>query len=293
MIVKLRNEFKDDDFDGWSPSTFLPLGYWDVLLEELLNRSPTMEEISALAALGAWSFTKGRYKFDQVVYEEIIRGGFSGVLPQEELEHLPDWCVYIDTPKFELYEGLRIHGFWVFLDEVIDSGTKVLNLILNSVLGPIQIFFDLDGSDMEISLRRTVEKCHDKVDLRSTDYSAWDEGDTRNLVSNAGKLMALVLFLCSEDRDIKERRGNELFPCFTANRRIKWAKSMSPARKIRKFIVGHELGEVLRSVKFTENSELGECNIVSVAPGHWYQADSETGRKSNYKWKPPKFNNSK
>lgn len=52
----------------------------------------------SLALLAGWRHTKGIYRFDPDVYQELINTPLDRALPSERLLRLPEWCVAIETP---------------------------------------------------------------------------------------------------------------------------------------------------------------------------------------------------
>jgi hypothetical protein len=76
----------------------------------------TLGDVGAVGALAAWRVTKGIYRFDPDVYQEIIDTPVTGDIPHEILFELPEWCVYIETPGMMAEQEQKVVGFFAHLE---------------------------------------------------------------------------------------------------------------------------------------------------------------------------------
>jgi hypothetical protein len=75
-----------------------------------------MADSLGAAALAAWRMTKGVYTFHPALMKELLTSEIDEHLPVDAFTRMPDWCVYIPTPGLEWMFGLRMHGFFAWVD---------------------------------------------------------------------------------------------------------------------------------------------------------------------------------
>lgn len=81
-------------------------------------------DVSRIGALAAWRQTKGIYRFDPVLAENLLTTKLSGDLPVELLYRLPEWCVYVETPDHP-------HGFFAHLEHDSNTGRAELRFLFD------------------------------------------------------------------------------------------------------------------------------------------------------------------
>ncbi len=98
-----------------------------------------------LAALAAWRMTKGIYRLDTSLQEELPRYAIPAGLLTTVLAKLPDWCVYIETPGM-LLGRQRLDGFFAHVDGEQGQSLTELHLAfgVEAPDGPELIHFALD-----------------------------------------------------------------------------------------------------------------------------------------------------
>ena len=90
-------------------------------------------EIAILTALAAWRPTKGIYCFDPELSEELMSTPITGDLPCDVFFHLPEWCVYVETPQ---QEKNGAYGFFAYLD-IHSSPTQEKQLSLHLIFDTV------------------------------------------------------------------------------------------------------------------------------------------------------------
>jgi hypothetical protein len=68
-----------------------------------------IHRLGIAGALATWRVTQGIYCFDSDLAEAIADTPRNGELPADLLFHLPEWCVYIETPG-RCWRGRRLYG---------------------------------------------------------------------------------------------------------------------------------------------------------------------------------------
>ncbi|ABE46947.1 AcrVA2 family anti-CRISPR protein [Polaromonas sp. JS666] len=117
---------------GWKDWCYLPVNVMGGVLAELKKDTYSLAEAEMLlmhqmrlgSALAAWRMTKGVYRFDPTLLEEIVNSDVKDGLPEDCFFRLPDWCVYIPTPGMQHSPGLKMHGFFSYIDDHASSGKR-------------------------------------------------------------------------------------------------------------------------------------------------------------------------
>jgi hypothetical protein len=78
--------------------------------------------------------TQGVYRFDPTVLDALWETPVTGDIPTEVLYHLPEWCVYVNTPG-KTWQGGSLHGFFAHLEHDVDDKRTELRFVLD-VTGP-------------------------------------------------------------------------------------------------------------------------------------------------------------
>jgi hypothetical protein len=132
-----------------------------------------------LLLLAAWRMTKGIYRFDPAIYDEVLDTPLDEDLPCSIFHSLPEWCVYVETPDFE-HEGAPRPGYFFGVIEAHEGapaalawygpGTAALPcpVYQTSIVGLRQRFFR-DKPALEPAIHRalslTLYLCAQNADL--------------------------------------------------------------------------------------------------------------------------------
>ena len=183
--------------------------------------------------LSLWNLSKGIYKFDPILEEYLPKISLDGKILTSVLKRLPEWCVYIDTPNWNLH-GLEPNGFFAFVDYhpqdkfllqlVIDlpNDQFVLGFPIDSELTYNQVleeesthvltkqfFFD-QLSPSEIESQKILESIYKTPSIKNPKLFKnainvdWIEFSSEILKFTIPRL----LFICSQNTDLV----NETFP---------------------------------------------------------------------------------
>ena len=119
-------------------------------------------------------------------------------------------------------------------------------------------------------------------------------GEDRSLVKKA---LSLVLYVCSDEAEIRDRDAPDWEPSFPRPKVTKGVERLFPADRNRTVKVGRELGAMLR--EGTAKSEPSAPTGRSVRPhmrrGHWHgfwtgpRKENRDQQKFVLKWLPPLF----
>ncbi|MCB1053219.1 MAG: hypothetical protein KDC71_21645 [Acidobacteria bacterium] len=288
----------------WPPSTYLPLEFageaivqWmrehDPISLKGLHPSNLVEHASTLSGLAAWRMGQGIYRFDPALYGALIETPVTGELPGQLLRHLPEWCVYLETPDLEaplMFGGTApIRGVWAWLDHTAD-GIDVLTLMLHTEgwgrlpIGHVPLVGTLDEglAKVESDWREAVNRGNAEG-YPSKDYKAAAR-------QTFGPLLSLILYLCSEAPDLngtpqkpkpkKTREGNRVF---AADHPTVWQVGERIGAALRQAFLEHETHQ------HTADSETGRTRPrAHLRRAHWHTYLTGKGRTTPVlKWMPP------
>jgi hypothetical protein len=223
----------------------------------------SLDEVSDLAvvgALSAWRATQGIYRIDADLLDALCDTPIEGDLPADLLTHLPEWCVYVETPGRTVEDGTAMAGFFAGLESAPDSGdARHAELrILRDVLAP-------DGRQLLLPLilhlgHGTLSACLsaalDESERQARRRGAWDY-ETRRAIDAArtqaqtllGPLVSLLLYLCSEAAEVRDAAGSLRLPRYQrpveTKRGPKWVPPDGPTT----WEVGWRMGAALREAR--------------------------------------------
>ena len=136
-----------DEMGDWPEWCFLPMaGSYAIVSGGGSNRitsTPDMLEMQLMAAVIPWRMTKGLYRFDPTLLNELWQTPVDKELPIEVLFRLPEWCIYVDAQGQELF-GAAMHGFFAYLEYDVNARRVEFRLFLDFVDMPLPDILHLD-----------------------------------------------------------------------------------------------------------------------------------------------------
>lgn len=260
-----------------------------------------------VAALAAWRLTKGIYRFDPTLRNEVAGMPLDGVLPAQVFLSLPEWCIWIETPGMAFpalrHDINKVDGFFVHLDYNITHNRAELRFTFHFPDAPVQGFppwvpFPLHLGDWSVqeAVWRTFQAA--QVDL---EHGTPDE--QREFAADMAVAMVpfinLVLYICSTNADFGAERP--IHPSHRAPAGKK--KKLVAAEQVRTWDVGIRLGPALQRARSAESAPAaeasasgGEAGRASPRPhwrrGHWHHywigpRSRPQERKIILHWLPP------
>jgi hypothetical protein len=289
----------------WPPHVFLPVNYAAPVLADHYSRQgirniPSYELLfpaTVFAMFSSWRVTQGIYRYDATLYEEILSTPLKGNIPEQVLQHMPGWCVYIETPglRAPIREGTlpSLAGVWVWWDwsQDRDEPHELLTLGLHVPTIERQVavlHLPMVGGTLEDAVAVVVEGWRKAV---ATSGAVGGPPDNYEELATPmlEKLLSLVLYICSEGADhanadrltyptpVRTRRGLRYFP---ADKPAVWD-------------VGVRLGSALRQARSSCTEEVSADGERSrprahVRAPHWHTFLAGEGRTARrVKWLPP------
>ena len=265
--VDKARSMRGKEIDEWPECCFLPTGFFQSVfdrafgcIENLNERIIVRSEVVKLAALAAWRVTQGIYRFDPDIYEAVQNTPIEGDLPGEVLSHLPEWCIYIETPNLNVM-GEAAFGAWVHIDWADSSEIGELRILVDSAhLDPIVL--KLSHESIQEQMERRCEWAVSHGHLNSELAPLFSKA----MAAAAKAIVPLVLYLCSQSAEIGDgQRG----PANPTPKRIKGGESrLFPPNGVTTWGVGVRLGAALRRATQYASTGGGETNARNAPRGH-------------------------
>jgi len=247
------------------------------------------QDVGALAAVGAWRYGQGIYRFHPTVYNALLTTPITGEIPCEVFYRLPEWCPYIETPGFE-HEGMKIHGFFVHLEWDANSARHELRLLVDEENGLLPIPLHLGKWSLMEALSRMIKEANFQ---RTTHGVAPFEVGTSilpKMTAVLAPLVSLTLYLCAERPEYK---GNG--PQKSGPKRTKKGMRLFPAPGPVFWNVADKTGEAIEKAK-RKNPEAKGTHVspkTHIRRAHWHgfwtgpRSGSASARRFELRWLPP------
>lgn len=303
----MRSVKGSDPTHEWANWCFLPHEAWRAIARELVADPRLLGHVADfLSVLGTWRYSQGIYRFDPDFFQEVLKSDFSDNLPSDVLLRLPEWCVFVETPGLTILNS-PLDGFFAHLEDDRENSQIELRLSLVEHESPLP--FNLLTFRIPLG-NWNVDEAYDKFvfgiwkakngvqDLVQTNRAAQIFAEAKSeSVSVIKKLISLLLYLCTEQPEIIDRKEPEWHPAFPRPKTIKGELRYFPATKQHVFEVVESLGQELRQQREQLPSAPTGRHVRSHFrrghwQGYWYgpRKNAKPGeRKCVPKWIPPLF----
>jgi hypothetical protein len=119
----------------WPTWCLLPKSGWQAIVAKEYNvarLSPKqIKEASYLAAIAAWRYEQGIYRFQRDAYKKLMLNSLKTKLDVRVFYRLPEWSIYVKTPHLS-WNSVALAGFWCHLEWDVEKKVPTLQLILNT-----------------------------------------------------------------------------------------------------------------------------------------------------------------
>ena len=275
--------------DKWPRWCFAPFTVWVTSFVRSRQDLRKINDITNAITVIPWRYSRSVYRFDPDLYRELVATPFSGEIPEEVLLRLPEWSIYVEM------QGESVSGFFSSL-EYVSPGKAELRFVFCGQDRLTPFYIVLSSGTIEKSFAECLKEYEavagesDKVKAEYTELL----GEDRSLVKKA---FSLVLYVCSDEAEIRDRDAPDWEPSFPRPKVTKGVERLFPADRNRTVKVGRELGAMLR--EGTAKSEPSAPTGRSVRPhmrrGHWHgfwtgpRKENRDQQKFVLKWLPPLF----
>lgn len=271
-------------------------------------------DISSIFALAPWRLTRQVYAMDADLERELIDSEPATKIPAEILHRLPYQSFYVQTADISVF-GHKIDGFFVTLEYDVKNGEHELRLLpvsadLSFIL-PLSLHINCE------TIGEAFDRYEDVTNQRSLEFLGVEY---KNLINTPIKkmgvdvtrqsaktaiqeLLPIVVYICSTDNDIRERKPAKPKPSVDAAAKPQPTQKTEPtAKKINFWDVGVRIGPALK--KYHEHQVTrGSTHEGSHTPkrphirrAHYHSfwtghRNDEANRELVVKWIPPIFVN--
>lgn len=288
---RLVEQFRLDrgrDLPKWPGWCFLPMAGWYAIVCEDAG-TPTVPsnqvaDIGRLAAIGTWRYSQGIYRFDPDVFKSLWNTSITGDLPSEVLLRLPQWSIYIETPD-QSFGADPMYGYWCHLEWDANDQRRELRLLLDTESTLLPIPIHLGDWPLETAIQKAITESTRHIPT-GTLMEVPDQKNVGNLADVMTPMVALVLYLCSDNPDY----GPESQPSRPRPKRTKrgWRLFAPPGPTI--WHIGGRIGRQIRAAHIAGAESTDRTVRPHIRSAHWhgYWSGPRSGpRKYSYQWLPP------
>ena len=285
-----------DRLGGWPDYIYLPMAAWYAIVShdqgvERLSLD-VVGDVAKLAAIGAWRFTQGIYRFDSDIFSAVWNTAIEGDLPCDLLHHLPEWCVYVEVPDMPWGDTV-IHGFWAHLEQDANNRREELRLLLDTDRDLFGFPFHLGQWSLGEAIERFVEEAtRQSMATSEFAFSGVSAKDISALNATLAPMVSLLLYIASQVSEIGD--GGKA-PAIPKPKKTKKGWKLFPPDKPNTWDVGVRMGAALRAARQrTEGKQQStDAARASVKPhirnAHWHTFIKGNGENKTrfLKWLPP------
>lgn len=275
--------------DKWPRWCFAPFTVWATSFVRSRQDLRKINDITSAITVIPWRYSRSVYRFDPDVYRELVATPFSGEIPEEILLRLPEWSIYVEM------QGEPVSGFFSSL-EYVSPGKAELRFVFCTEERLMPFYIALSAGTIEKSFEDCLREYEvvaggsDKVKVEYTELL----GEDLSLVKKA---LSLVLYVCSDEAEIRDRDAPDWEPSFPRPKVSKGVERLFPADRNRTVEVGRELGAMLRegAVRSESSAPTGRSVRPHMRRGHWHgfwtgpRKENRDQQKFVLKWLPPLF----
>jgi hypothetical protein len=279
------------DLPAWPAWCYLPLAGAHAIASG--GRSapiapPHAAWVGRIGALAAWRPTQGIYRYDPELLEGLWTTPLSGELPVELFFRLPEWCVYL-----ELGGRAGLQGAYAHLEWDANDGRCELRFLLDpgdgvEALRPVPLHL-VPGGSLHDAAQAALTEAAKQARRLGLPHLASDI----SLDGALSPLVSLLLYLCSEEPDVRDGAGSRRLPRRPAPIRTKKGPRLFPPDEPTVWETGFRLGAALRQAASEDRSEASSAERAGPRPhirrAHWhgYWTGTKDARKISLRWLPP------
>ena len=316
----------------WPKLYFVPVEGWINYFKAhpdaaRLPKGPTRDEWIAsrvlyLSALCPWRYPQGIFRFAPSFAKALCSSSLKGDIPCEVFLRLPQWSIYVETPKTR-YDNSILVGFWAHLQNSdITTETPARKLLLNMVNETggsflSSIVIPLEPMTLEAYIKDSFEgwltnpltpEDEAALHVTSADHQALYRSEEvreafyAHSVERMRPILAMLLYLCTTEPDIVSNRKPGLKLANNEGRHVKKGFRLFPAEGPHIWNVGqsieydiakhyrvvHDESQSLPSDKKREvRSHVRSAHWHGYWKGRRPKAEEKDMREFIFHWIPP------
>jgi len=285
----------------WPAWCYIPMsGVYEIVAQDAgvpsqmlgIAHPERIPDIARLAALITWRMTQGIYRLDPAVYDAVRDTPVERDIPADVLYHLPEWCVYVETPGMRL-GGTPIVGVFAHLEADAGTGRAELRLLLDvgtaEDMDLIPVALHLGAWTLAESIGRMLDAASATSMARGAGAVPRATGDMLRPVVEP--IVSLLLYIASQAAEIGDDRRRPGNPVPVRTRRDGWR--LFAAQGATTWDVGARMGAALRAAYAAEETGAGSGHAgprPHVRRAHWHgfwSGPREGARRFDLRWLPP------
>lgn len=266
--------------------------------DTLNNRLGAVADADNLAAVAPWRIHKQVYQFSQELSELLAEQADSDLtIPVDVLNALPFPCVYIHFPNDPLYDGFFAH----FEDDINTNDFELRFLVLPHSLDmtyPLTLHL-IPGGTIKQGVDAAISTARNNAPLEISSLLSGEEA--KAALNNITLMLQYVLYLCSDNKDVKENIIQK-----NITRKPKGREYIKDKyREIQIWDCGNEVAEMVRTIRQTSLNPDTNPRTVKKGKGspksphsrraHWHHywkgKKGSPDRKPVLRWIAPVFVN--
>ena len=253
----------------------------NVLPEKIRLGNPQIsQQLGLLGSLALWRTGQGIYRFDPDTYKAVLETDMDIIFPWELFYRLPEWCVYIETPRYKIGET-ELYGFFCHLN--VDNITNRPSICLQLDLAT--------GLQLALVKFPDVKVIVDDASCGDSTSIPVNVNSPLSYFGNMAPIISLVLYLCADNADLGGRR-----PVKALDVRTKKGYRTLPPGHPRTWDVGVRVGAALRSMRKSEPGEpqggAHSAHRPHLRKAHWHgywlgPRKKQEERRFEFRWIQP------
>jgi len=283
----------------WQPWCWAPLAAaYAIVSKGALVAPDRTGDIARLGALATWRLTQGIYRLDETLLDELWASDVEGALPSTTLQHLPEWCVYVETPGRVLLDK-PLHGFWAHLEDDMNERRVELRFLLDQDDGPMGFPLHLGHGlgTLADAGAGTLKETAANAALGGDPFFAQHilNVDPARVAAAFRPLVSVLLYLATTAEDLRTTDGRRPSrPEPRPGRRGEAPRNYPPDRPAI-YEAGLRLGAQLRAAREqarASSAGSGASPTPHVRRAHWHTfllGPRDGERRKQVRWLPPIF----
>ncbi|RSM22589.1 hypothetical protein [Aeromonas salmonicida] len=263
------------ELPDWPEWCFIPQAGWKAIHVMATHNKLSSEEGIVLAALGAWRYSQGAYRYDPTVYNALLHSPPRGTSHSDLLYRLPQWCVYVETPG--MMDG-TCHGFWAHLEmnDIIKRAELRLLLNLSHSLTPLYLPIG------PWSFNQALMRLRREFNLGELDIELAEKA-----IEAITPCLSLLLYLCQNSADIYDVHRPSSYPVNPTVQHDEGTTLLYPADIPRVWMVGNDVGRMVRFMMENATDDASPSSPFWL--DYWEGPKGAPGSTHVLKWCPPIF----
>ena len=290
----------------WPNWCFIPKHVWLSILHVAQNKNVSFETTAQnpktydlttrLTSIGTWRYSQGIYNFEPEIYNALLESEIPEILPSNILLQLPEWSMYIPTPKMTFY-GYNVYGFFASLDVAIDDENDDITPYLFITLDTEELHtipIPLTNENLISTIDNIIRKKTSSDEIDIIDVLGGNEMIKTMTLKTITPLLSLLLYICGNEPEIDNLKKPKTSPSNPQTRKIKGVYKVFPATNPVIWTIGKKISETLRNIdrEYRGGSKIGGQKRPHFRKGHhnYYWTGPRSSEQTRIlKWIPPKI----